>query len=101
MKKTIFILAIPIALSLLNNKARASTFKDALSDYCVPKESEYCTGPYSATYDKDTDSCKCKNTTYLRYNAEDRHCEINCPSGYVPSVISSCPSGSVSFLVAE
>ncbi|MBD5405551.1 hypothetical protein HDR59_03320 [bacterium] len=101
MKKLNYILAIPITMFILNNNVRASDLINALSEYCVPPTSEYCTGPYAATYDTQTKTCKCKNTTYLRYNSTDRHCEINCPAGYVPSVVDSCGPGTISFLVAE
>ncbi len=101
MKKLNYILAIPIATFIISNNAKASDLTNALSNYCVPPTSEYCTGPYAATYNEVKNTCECKNKTYLRYNAEDRHCEINCPAGYVPSVVDSCGPGTVSFLVAE
>ena len=99
-KKNIFILTIPIAMFTISN-AKASLFTNALSNYCVPTVAEYCTGPYAAKYNEKNNSCECKNSTYLRYNPTDRHCEINCPAGSVPSVITSCGAGTIKFLVAE
>ena len=101
MKKLNYILAIPIATFIISNNTKASLFTNALSNYCVPTTATYCTGPYAAKYNEKNNSCECKNSTYLRYNAEDRHCEINCPAGSVPIVIKSCGPGTISFLVAE
>ncbi|MBD5405205.1 hypothetical protein HDR59_01505 [bacterium] len=97
-KKNIFILTIPIAMFTISN-AKASPFTNALSDYCVPTTATYCTGPFKATYENNT--CKCKNTTYLKYNPTERHCEIQCPAGSMPELTSSCPGGYMKLFIAE
>ena len=101
MKKLNYILAIPIAIFTLNNNAKASLFTNALSNYCVPTTASYCTGPYAAKYNEKNNSCECKNSTYLKYNSTERHCEINCPAGSIAITVSTCPSGSAAIFVAE
>ena len=101
MKKLNYILAIPIAIFTLNNNVKASLFTNALSNYCVPKTAEYCTGAYMATYNEMKKTCECKNSTYLKYNSTERHCEINCPAGSIAITVSTCPSGSAAIFVAE
>ena len=98
MKKLNYILAIPIAMFTISN-VKASLFTNALSNYCVPKSANYCSGPFAATYTNNT--CKCKNATYLKYNETERHCEINCPAGSVPELVSSCPGGYMKLFIAE
>ena len=101
MKKLNYILAIPIAIFTLNNNVKASLFTNALSNYCVPTTATYCTGPYAAKYNEKNNSCECKNSTYLKYNSTERHCEIQCPAGSIPELTSSCPGGYMKLFIAE
>ena len=69
--------------------------QEALSNYCMPKDAEYCTGEERATYKNGRCECKCLG---MIYDTTGRKCvdgRTSCDSGYYLSSnnASSCPAG--------
>ena len=100
MKKT-YLYTVALCFMLFEGAVSAKTLSQSLSDYCVPKTSEYCSNAWAAKYNATKNACDCKNTTYMRYDSNERHCVIQCPAGSIPVQVTSCPAGSQRLMIVD
>ena len=72
----------------------------ALENQCIPKDEEGC-GIYKPRFEDN--ACYCGNPIYMRYDTAQRTCQVICPAGQMPDIVSSiqtlgasasgCPAG--------
>jgi hypothetical protein len=63
---------------------------EALKAYCVPPSEEVCAAMAAR---HRGGFCDCGDSTYMKYNREDRKCEVICPAGQIPEKASGCEAG--------
>ena len=72
----------------------------ALENQCIPKDEEGC-GIYRPRHENN--ACYCGNPIYMKYDTDLRTCQVICPAGQMPDIVSSiqtlgtsasgCPAG--------
>ncbi len=74
---------------------------DIMQKYCVPKSASNCSNAFTAKYNGSRNTCECENNTYMRYDAGERHCVIQCPAGAIAVPVSACPAGSWQMMIVN
>jgi hypothetical protein len=99
------VLRIPIIILLALSPRMAhaglrETLTSALQTYCIPKDTASCDSALRPRYQGN--ACYCGDSTYLRYNATLRTCEVFCPAGQMPEkAAGGCQAGYGGLLIKD